>query len=408
MSHIVILGAGTGGTMLANRLVKSLPGADITVVDPDPVHVYQPGLLFVPFGLEEPDHIVRPRARQLHKGVTLIEAQVERVDLDASRVVLDSGIPLTYDVLVVATGTRVLPEETEGMMGPLWHEAVFDFYTLEGATKLRAALEAFHGGRLVVNVVDMPIKCPVAPLEFVFLADWYFQERGVRKNVEITYVTPLDGAFTKPVAAKKLGHLLEQKNIKVVTEFATGAVDNGSRRLVSFDEREVPFDLAVVVPVHGGADFVGKSPGLGDALGFVPTDLHTLQSLARPNVFALGDCTNLPTSKAGSVTHFEGLVVERNIQRFLDGEPLVGEYDGHANCFVETGFHKALLLEFNYEQDPLPGKFPLRALGPLSLLEETRLNHWSKLAFQWAYWNLLLPGRELPFVPAAKPPALIA
>ncbi len=243
----------------------------------------------------------------------------------------------------------------------------------------------------------MPIKCPVAPLEFAFLADWYFQERGIRDLVDITYVTPLDAAFTKPVASKALGGLLAEKQIELVTEFNTGEVDGAGGRLVGYDEREVPFDLLVAIPVHGGADFVGRSPGLGDELNFVPTDPATLQSNAAPNVFVIGDAANLPISKAGSVTHFQGDVLAENVAHFLAGEALSASYDGHANCFIETGFHKALLIDFNYDTEPLPGRFPGSA-GPLPLMKEARINHLGKLMFQWLYWHVLLQGRELPGV----------
>ena len=395
--RIVILGGGTGGTLMANRLRKlyDAGSTEITVVDNDDRHVYQPGLLFVPFGLAQPEEIVRPRHRQLHAGIAFRQTDVDYVDLESDAVRFTDGAVLPYDVLVIATGARLQPEETEGLTGPGWLEKVFTFYDLEGATALHGALERFESGRLVVNLVDMPIKCPVAPLEFALLADWYLQERGSRDRVAITYVTPLDGAFTTPVASERLAGLLREKDIELVTEFNTGEVDGAGGRLISYDEREVPFDLLVTVPLHGGADYVGRSPGLGDDLDFVPTDPHTLQTRAKPNVFALGDATNVPTSKAGSVTHFEGEVLTENIRRFLAGEELDASYDGHANCFIETGFNKALLIDFNYETEPLPGRFPTGA-GPLPLLRESRLNHMGKLMFQWAYWHVLLPGRDFP------------
>jgi sulfide:quinone oxidoreductase len=395
--RIVVLGAGTGGTLIANRLRRRYrdESLTITVVDKDDHHVYQPGLLFVPFGLADPDDIVKPRRKQLHDGIDFHESGVEAVRIDANEVDLTDGSVLGYDVLIVASGAQLLPGETEGMTGPGWMEKVFTFYSLEGATALRTALERFPGGKVVVNVVDMPIKCPVAPLEFAFLADWYFHERGIRDRVDITYVTPLDAAFTKPAASNALGGLLAEKHIDLITEFNAGEVDGAGGRLVSYDEREVPFDLLVTVPLHGGADFVARSPGLGDELNFVPTDLNTLQSEAAPNVFVLGDAANVPASKAGSVTHFEGEILEENVARFLAGEPLDASYDGHANCFIETGFRKALLIDFNYDTEPLPGHFPGRA-GPMPLLKESRLNHLGKLMFQWLYWHALLPGRDLP------------
>jgi len=390
--------------MIANRLRRRLDEdeAHITVVDRDDLHVYQPGLLFVPFGLADVDDIVKPRTRQLRRGIAFHEAAVDRVALEDDRVELDDGTILPYDVLVVATGVTLQPEETEGLLGDGWRERMFTFYDVGGAEQLARALDGFNGGRVVVNLVDMPIKCPVAPLEFAFLADSYFTERGIRDRVELTYVTPLDGAFTKPVASERLAGLLASKGIELVTEFAVGEVDGNTGRLVSWDEREVPFDLLVTVPLHGGAGYVARSEGLGDALGFVPTDPQTLRSLARPNVFAIGDATNLPISKAGSVTHFEGEALAENVVRFLAGEELAAAYDGHANCFIETGFGKALLIDFNYETEPLPGRFPT-SVGPLSLLEESRLNHLGKLMFPWIYWHVLLPGRDLPGITPEMP-----
>ncbi len=396
--RIVILGGGTGGTIMANRLrrVYAHEAAEITLVDRDDAHVYQPGLLFVPFGLADAEHLVRPRHRQLHRDVRFVQAEIDRVETRANEVHLGDGTVLGYDVLIVATGARLVPEETEGMTGDGWLETVFPFYTPEGATALAGALERFDGGRLVVNLVDMPIKCPVAPLEFAFLADWFLTERGLRDRTELVYVTPLDGAFTKPTASQMLTGLLEARHVELVTEFNAGEVDAEAGMLRSYDEREQPFDLLVTIPLHAGAAFVDRSPGLGDDVGFIPSDLHTLQAKVAENVFAIGDATNLPSSKAGSVTHFEADTLTTNVQRFLAGEPLEGSFDGHANCFIETGFGKAILIDFNYDVEPLPGHFPSQHLGPLSLLAESRANHLGKLLFQWVYWHALLPGRDIP------------
>ncbi|MFJ8962634.1 NAD(P)/FAD-dependent oxidoreductase [Lentzea sp. NPDC102401] len=402
--RIVILGGGTGGTLTANRLRRALGAeCEITVVDRDDDHLYQPGLLFVPFGLAHAEDLVRSRRRQLHDGISYRNSGIDHVDVEANRVHLtDSGV-LEYDVLVIATGARLVPEETDGLTGPGWMSTVFSFYDLPGATALARALRQFEGGRLVVNVVDLPIKCPVAPLEFCFLADWYFHERGIRDQVQLTYVTPLDAAFTKPVAAHALAGMLQEKGIELVTEFNTGEVDGAAGKLISYDEREVEFDLAVVVPVHGGAECVERSWGLGDPLGFVPADEHTLQSAVRDNIFVIGDAAAIPTSKAGSVTHFEGEVLTRNVVRYLAGEKLDASFDGHTNCFIESGFGKALLIDFNYDTEPLPGHYP-STVG-LPLLRESRLNHLGKLMFSWLYWHSLLPGRDLPGVSTEMPSA---
>ena len=406
MQRILILGAGTAGTIMANRLRRlyareiGTGAVSITVVDEDREHVYQPGLLFVPFGVYAPSEIVRPRVPQLHRDVTYVHERIDHLDAAANTVHFEHGPALGYDVLIVATGARVDPSETDGLTGPGWQTSMFDFYTLDGATKLGRKLADWSGGRLVIDIVEMPIKCPVAPLEFAFLADWLFTKRGIRDRVDITYVTPLDSAFTKPTCAKALTHLLAEKRITLVTEFNAGEIAGSPTGgvLRSWDEREVPFDLLVVVPLHTGAEFVSRSPGLGDDMGFVLTDPHTLQAKLSPNVFAIGDATNVPTSKAGSAAHFEAEVLTENIRRFLAGESLVPDYDGHSNCFVETGFDKALLIDFNYDVEPLPGHFPIAGIGPMRLLGESRLNHLGKLAFRWIYWNVLLPGHDIPGV----------
>ena len=402
---IVILGGGTGGTIMANRLRRAYGRDDlsITVVDRNDRHFYQPGFLFIPFGLSSAEEIQKPRAKQLNGGIDFHQTEITRVDIDEKVVYLADDTELTYDVLVVATGARLVPEDTEGLAEALDAGQAFTFYTPDGATALAEQLAAFEGGRIAINIVDMPIKCPVAPLEFAFLADWYFTDLGRRDDVELIYVTPLDGAFTKPVASATLGGLLEERNIELVTEFNVGEVDGPGGRLVSYDEREVPYDLLVTIPLHSGAEYVGESPGLGDELDFVPTDPSTLQSTVRPEIFAIGDAANIPISKAGSVTHFEGEVLTENVRRFLDGEELDSSYDGHANCFIETGFNKALLIDFNYETEPLPGRFPAAGVGPLPLLKESRLNHLGKLMFQWFYWHALLPGRPIPGIGADMP-----
>ncbi|MDX6349059.1 MAG: sulfide:quinone oxidoreductase [Streptomyces sp.] len=389
--HIVILGSGTGGTLTANRLRRHYDESEfrIVAVDQDDDHLYQPGLVSVPFGLADPEEIVRPRHLQLHDGIGFRQAKVATVDLDAEKVCFTDGTSFGYEVLVVATGATPLLEETQGLTGPGWGEKVFSFHDLPGAAALHRALEAFEGGRLVVNVADVPVKWPVAALEFCFLADRYFRRRGIRDRVELVYVTPLEGAFTRPAASRTLGRLLDDKGIELVTGFTTGTVDGKGGRLVAYDGREVPFDLAVVLPPHGGAPYVRRSPGLGDARGYVTVDRHTFQSTARPNVFAIGDATGTPVSTAGSAAHLEGEVLVNNIRRFLAGRPLDGSFDGHARCFAETGFGKALLVDVGYGTEPL--------------LKESRLNHLGNRASQWLYWNTVLPGRDLPGIGSALP-----
>ena len=397
MQRLLVLGGGTAGTMVANKLRRRFDLADwqITVVDHDDAHLYQPGLLFVPFGNLRADGIVKPRQRFLPDDVDLVIGEIARVDAAANTVMLAGGRELPYDYLVIATGVSPRPDQTPGMLGPQWRRSVFDFFTLDGATALKTALDVFDGGRLVVHVTDMPIKCPVAPLEFTFLAEAYFRGRGMRDRVEIVYVTPLPGAFTKPIAAARLGSMLDDRKITVEPDFLVERIDNDTKTLVSYDGREVPFDLLVTVPLNMGADFVARS-GLGDELNLVPVDKNSFLSTRYANVFAIGDANNIPTSKAGSVAHFSVEVFADNFCQHIAGQPMTGSFDGHANCFIESGDGKGLLIDFNYDTEPLTGAYPLPVLGPFGLLKESTRNHWGKLAFRWIYWHLLLPGRPIP------------
>jgi sulfide:quinone oxidoreductase len=397
VKKLLVLGAGTAGTMIVNRLRRRLDAADweITVVDQDDVHHYQPGYLFLPFGTYSPEQVTRSRHTTLPDGVNFVIGDVDRVDAATNTVVLTNGHTLGYDYLVIASGTTPRPDQTPGMLGSEWRRSIFDFYTLDGAKALAEALKSFDHGRLVVHITDMPIKCPVAPLEFTFLADAWLRERGMRDRVEIVYVTPLPGAFTKPTCSTTLGHMLDERKIALETDYMVERIDIEKKALVSYDEREVLFDLLVTIPLNMGADFVARS-GLGDELNFVPVDKHTLQSKAHANIFAIGDASDIPASKAGSVAHFAVEIFTDNFMELIAGNPMTGSFDGHANCFIEAGGGKGLLIDFNYDTEPLMGKYPLPMVGPMSLLKETRANHLGKLAFRWIYWNVLLPGHSMP------------
>ena len=398
MKNLLILGGGTAGTMAANKLRKELPNDawSITVVDTDDQHRYQPGYLFMPFGTYQPEQVTKSRRKFLRKDISLVYGDIDVVKAEDNTVVLSDGRTLTYDMLVIATGVQPRPDQTPGMTDePGWRDTVHEFYSYEGSVALAEKLKTWPGGRLVIHIVDMPIKCPVAPLEFAFLADDYFTKKGMRDKVQMTYVTPLDGAFTKPIAAKAFGNTLEEKGIDVVPDFMVESVDAAGGRLIHFDESEVPFDLLVTVPLNMGAEYIARS-GLGNDLNLVPVDKHTQLATKYDNIFALGDANDIPTSKAGSVAHFEVDLFVENFLNHIQGKPMTEMFDGHANCFIETGKGKAMLIDFNYDTQPLPGKFPYAGVGPMNLLKATRANHLGKMAFRWVYWNILLPGRTLP------------
>lgn len=401
MKELLILGAGTSGTMMANHLRNKLSAKDwnITIVDQDETHYYQPGFLFLPFDLYKTKQVKKKIDKFIPKSINLIREKIDRIDKDSDTVFLQNNTSIQYDILIIATGTNITPDEIEGMLGDHWYKSVFDFYTFEGARNLRNKLRKWEGGKLVVHICEMPIKCPVAPLEFAFLADSYFINKGMRDKVEISFVTPMSGAFTKPKATEALTYLLEKKNIKVVPDFNIEHVDGKNKKIVDYAGEEIEYDLLVTVPTNMGDAMLERS-GIGDELNYVPTDKETLQTKIKDNIFALGDATNIPASKAGSVAHFEAEILTENIMRYIEGKELKKEFDGHANCFIETGHGKALLIDFNYTHEPVKGTFPFPGVGPLSLLKETHMNHMGKLAFRWIYWNMLIKGKHIPFVSA--------
>jgi len=399
LKNLLILGAGTAGTMMANHLTKKLNNHEwrITIVDQYEKHYYQPGFLFIPFNIYSERDVIKKKKSFIPRGIDYIQAPIEKIEAKNNQVYLEDGRTIAYDILIIATGCRIAPEEIAGLMDG-WRTNIFDFYTFEGAMALREKYKEWKGGKLVIHFAEMPIKCPVAPLEFTFLSDWFFTKKGIRKDVEITYVTPLTGAFTKQNCSNVLGYLLQEKNIKMITDFSIDHVDSANNKMVSFDGKEVEFDLLVTVPTNMGDKVIERS-GLGDELNFVPTDKNTLQSKVYENIFVIGDATDVPASKAGSVAHFEAEILTTNILNYIKGRPLNKDFDGHANCFIESGYGKAFLIDFNYDVEPVEGSFPIPAFGPFPLLKESRLNHLGKLAFRHIYWKMLLKGIPIPGIP---------
>jgi sulfide:quinone oxidoreductase len=300
VKKLVILGHGTGGTIIATKMREKLPERewDITVIDRDWQHHYQPGWIFIPFGIYTKEDCVKPRSKFVPPGVNLVLDEIVGIDPE-KRLVKTKQATFAYDWLVVATGCGINPEEVEGMLGEGWGKEIHNFYTLDGALALHEKMKYFQKGRVVVNIAELPFKCPVAPLEFCFMADWFFDVHGVRNNVEIELVTPLPGAFTKPQASAMLGSLAEEKNVKVS------------------------------IPPNFGAQCIIDSD-MGDPMGYVETDHNTLKAKNFDRVYVIGDAANVPTSKAGAVAHYEADIVADNLMREIDGQPPWPNYDGHA------------------------------------------------------------------------------
>ncbi|KPJ76640.1 MAG: oxidoreductase [Deltaproteobacteria bacterium SG8_13] len=398
MRNILILGAGAGGTIVANMLRKELQTSEwkITIIDREERHHYQAGYLFIPFGIYGEHDVLKPKKEFIPPGVEFVVDTVVSIDPSQRQVKTQLG-SYDYDWLVIATGCTIEPSEIEGMLDG-WQKDIFDFYTLEGAMALRQRLKYFNQGKVVLNIAEFPYKCPIAPLEFVFMSDWFFTANGVRDRVDIEFVTPLDNVFTKPVAAKALAQVAEKKNIKVTPYFDLARVNANEKTIESHKGDKIGYDLLVAIPPNMGDKALIDS-GISDPVGFVATDNHTLKAENQEHIYVLGDTTNVPTSKAGSVAHYQAYTLVENLVREIDGHQPLPKFDGHATCFLASGFEKAILLDFNYKVEPLPGKFPFPGMGPFTLLQESLSNHWGKMMFRWVYWNLMMKGLDLPLEP---------
>lgn len=393
MKRILVLGAGTAGTIFANRMRRHLPERwSLSVVDGDPVHLYQPGLLFLPFGAHDEHRITRPRERTL--DVEWIPREVYTLDADKKQVRLLDDTVVSYDVLVLASGAHPRPDLVPGLVGEDWHRDVFDVFTLGGAQALRHALARFRKGRFVVHLAGPPLKASFAALELCFLADEFFRARGVRKGIEIVLVTPTATMVEHPAAAPAFASLVEARGIKVEASTFTREIDRDHHNVVTLEGRLIPYDLLVSVPPHTGAAYVARA-GIGDDDRFVPTDPQTLAAKHLHDAFVLGDATDLAAPKLGSVAHYQAELLVENLVRHLAGKPLLPTHEGHASYFVETGGGKALLVDFDRDHPPHAGLYPT-GVGPIPMFQESRLAHFGKKAFRWMYWSGLLPGRPFP------------
>lgn len=377
MQRILILGGGTGGTLLANLLARSVGSqATITVVSSHVQHYYQPGWLYVPFGQQDPRALSRPERELLNDKVELVHGDIRELDATAETVTLADGTRLDYDFLVIATGSQVAPEDVPGFASGAHH-----FYTHEAASRLYGALQEFDGGKIVVGAGGLPYKCPVAPLEFTFLLEDFLTKRGLRDKTEITYTFPIGRCFTIETVAEVAQRFLDERGIKVETFFNLEAIKPIERLAVSMEGTELPYDLCVMIPPHRGAKFL-QGHALADARGWVKTDRSTLRVPGHEHIWAMGDTTDLPISKAGSTAHFQAPAIAEQIAAAVEHrEPDAGKatYEGHVMCFLEVGQNKATILDFDYSGPPQP-KTP------------NALMHYLKMAFNKAYFHIVPSG----------------
>jgi sulfide:quinone oxidoreductase len=374
-NDVLILGGGVGGTIVANLVAKDTGDkARVTLVDATGVHTYQPGFLYVAVGKEKPENLRRQESSLLRSDVKLVVDQATLVDTDAKKVVLKSGKTLRYDELVLATGSRIVPDEVPGAAG------AHDFYSMDGAISLFRSLEKFTGGTIVVGVAGIPYKCPPAPVEFVFLLDDYLRARHVREHSNIKLLSPLNRAFTIEATSKLVQPILAERGIELTGFFNVETVDPIAKTVTSLEGETVAYDMLVLVPPHRGAKLIEDSK-LGDARGWIPVDKNTLKHCNFDNIWALGDATNIPISKSGSVAHYEASVAAAGIVAAVKGEPAPQHvYDGKVMCFLETGQGQATTIRFDYDHPPVSPN-------------PSHLWHWAKALFNKTYWHTVPQGR---------------
>ena len=374
-AKVVVIGGGVGGTLVANLLAKELGGdGKVSVVDPTGMHHYQPGYLYLALGQAQGRWLVRDERTLLRKDVDLVVEQAIRIHPEAGTVQLARGGSLGWDYLVIATGARLVPDQVPGLL-----EGSYEFYSLDGAQRLREALRRFQGGRILVGIAGIPYKCPPAPVEFVFMAEEYLRKRGIREKSEIMLLSPLNRAFTIESASKVIQPIMEQRGIGLTTFFNVEEVDPSAGVVSSLEGEKADYDLLVLVPPHKGQQIVTDS-ALTDGAGWLPTDRHTLQVEGQDRIFAIGDATNLPISKSGSTAHFEAPVVASRIASLIRGTAPKENYGGRVMCFLETGDRKATVLRFDYEHPPAPP-------------QPNNVWHAAKWMFNRLYWETVPQGR---------------
>ena len=368
---ILIVGGGMGGTILANNLARRLAPelkigkAKLTLLSASERHMYQPGLLYLAFGRMPPDELYREEASLLEPGINFIVDPVEEFQLDANRVKTKGGTTHEYDVLAIATGSRMAPELVPGLV-----EHGETFYTEDTALKMFRRLQQFQGGRVVV-AVGVPHKCPMAPLEITFMLHDYFKDRGLGDKVKLHYTYPIGRIHSLENVAKWALPEFERLGITHETLFNIKEVDGKAGVVRSEEGSEAAYDLLVSIPAHRGMEVIEKNK-LGTG-GFIPTQRNQLNMEGRKNVFVLGDTTNLPISKAGSTAHFQAEALGENIAAMVKLGAPVRDYDGKVFCFIEAGKDRATYAMFDYLNPPDP-KAPTKAI------------HWFKMAYNKLYW----------------------
>ena len=349
----LILGAGIGGIVAAETLRKLLPARDrVLVVERERTHVFAPSLLWHMTGDNEATAFTRPLAALSERGIDLVTGEVTRIDAASRRVELTVR-SLDCDALVIALGADYAPEAVPGLA-----EAGYNLYTLQGAQEIRAALDAFEGGRIVVLTAAPAYKCPAAPYEAAMLVAAYCKKRRLSKQmtVSIYAAEPAPMLVTGPVIGAQVTRMLEMKGIPYFPSHQVTQVEAGSLHFAN--GVTVDFDLLLYVAPHR-APAVVKAAGLCAESGWIAVDRETMETQF-PGVYAIGDVTSIPLKmgrplpKAGVFANGQAQVVAKNIARAWTGKGEAARFDGHGMCFLEIGGGMAGVGSGNFYAEPTP------------------------------------------------------
>ncbi|MCF2903887.1 NAD(P)/FAD-dependent oxidoreductase [Octadecabacter sp. CECT 8868] len=399
-AKIVIIGAGAGGTALANRLVDRLDGAQITLIDPRPQHLYQPGLTLVAAGLKPADYVTTLTTDWLPSGVTLIPEKAAAIDPEAKTVSTEGGETLSYDYLVVAPGLVLDHDAIDGFdldmvgtngIGALYAGPQYAAKTWDAAGKFTE-----DGGVGLFTRPETEMKCAGAPLKHTFLIDDLARRADNRGNMDITYAAPQGSLFGVPIVAEKVRMLFGDRGINTAMQHTLKAIEPGQQKATFVDQDgstvDMDYDYIHVIPPQRAPDVIRES-GLSWAdkwtdQGWVECDMYTLQHLRYDTIWALGDVAGVPKGKTAASVKWQVPVVEDGIVSAIEGTDPTETYNGYTSCPMITRIGRAMLVEFDYNNDLTPS-FP----GIIAPLEELWISWLMKEVALKATYNAMLRGR---------------
>ena len=390
--QIVIVGGGTAGITVAALLSRKLRGrADIAIIDPSKDHFYQPAWTLVGGGTYRKEATRRDMANLIPRGVAWIKDAVSSIDPQENSLQLASGDIIQYRHLVVAAGIKINWDKVPGLAETIGTEGVCSNYSFETVDSTWDNIRNFKGGTAIFTHPATPIKCGGAPQKIMYLADETFRKNGVREKTRIIFAIANPDLFQVPVYRQVLEQVVARKGIETMFLHDLKRLNPGSREAVfrqveTGDETTVKYDMIHVTPPMGPPDFIANSD-LADQAGWVEVDKFTLQHSRFANVYGLGDCSNLPTSKTGAAIRKQAPVVVKNLLSAIKQQPAAAKYDGYTSCPLVTGYGKLVMAEFDYDKKPQES-FPINQA-------KERYSMWlvKKYGLPFLYWNIMLKGR---------------